>query len=103
MYYLWIIQSFQSTSNSSTHANRKFKKKNILDDDFFLYLDLYLCDDNGKLTIRLYNKRDYFKFPIVIFRFWAAIFFLHQLSVFMLKPVKYQDLIDRWRLLTTKL
>ena len=33
------------------------------------YLDCYLLIDNGKLTTRLYDKRDDFNFPIVNFPF----------------------------------
>ena len=37
-----------------------------------LYLDCYLCTDNGKLTTRLYDKRDDFNFPIVNFPFLSS-------------------------------
>ena len=36
------------------------------------YLACYLCIDNGKLTTRLYNKRDDFNFPIVNFLFLSS-------------------------------
>ena len=36
------------------------------------YLDLYLYIDNGKLTIRLYDKQDDFNFPIVNFPFLSS-------------------------------
>ena len=36
------------------------------------YLDCYLYIDNGKLTTRLYGKRDDFNFPIVIFPFLSS-------------------------------
>ena len=48
-----------------------------------LYLDCYLYIDNGKLTTRLYDKRDDFIFPIVNFHSWAVIFLLHQHTAFM--------------------
>ena len=37
------------------------------------YLDCYLYIDNGKLTTRLYEKRDDFNFPIVNFSFLCCI------------------------------
>ena len=36
------------------------------------YLDCYLYMDNGKLTTRLYDKRDDFNFPIVNFPFLSS-------------------------------
>ena len=36
------------------------------------YLDCYLYIDNGKLTTRLYNKRDDLNFPIVNFPFLSS-------------------------------
>ena len=36
------------------------------------YLDCYLYSDNGKLTTRLYDKRDDFNFPIVNFPFLSS-------------------------------
>ena len=36
------------------------------------YLDCYLYTDNGKLTTRLYNKRDDFNFPIFNFPFLSS-------------------------------
>ena len=36
------------------------------------YLDCYLYIDNGKLTTRLYDKRDDFNFPIVNFPFLSS-------------------------------
>ena len=36
------------------------------------YLDCYLYIDNGKLTTRLYDKRDDFTFPIVNFPFLSS-------------------------------
>ena len=37
------------------------------------YLDFYNYIDNGKLTTRLYDKRDDFNFPIVNFPFLTSI------------------------------
>ena len=45
---------------------------------FASYLDCYLCIDNGKLTTMLYDKRDYFNFPIVNF----LLFLLHHHTAF---------------------
>ena len=39
---------------------------------FSSYLDCYLYIDNGKLTTRLYDKRDEFNFPIVNFSFLSS-------------------------------
>ena len=36
------------------------------------YLDCYLYIDNGKLSTRLYDKRDDFNFPIVNFPFLSS-------------------------------
>ena len=36
------------------------------------YLDCYLYIDNGKLTTRLYDKRDDFNFPVVNFPFLSS-------------------------------
>ena len=36
------------------------------------YLDYYLYIDNGKLSTRLYDKRDDFNFPIVNFPFLSS-------------------------------
>ena len=38
----------------------------------FSYLDFYLYIDNGKLTTRLYEKRDDFNFPVVNFPFLSS-------------------------------
>ena len=38
------------------------------------YLDCYLYIDNGKLTTRLYDKRDGFNFPIVNFPFLSGVY-----------------------------
>ena len=39
---------------------------------FSSYLDLYLHIDNGKLTFRLYNKRDNFNFSLLNFPFLSS-------------------------------
>ena len=49
---------------------------------FSSYLDCYLYIDNGKLTTRLYDKRDDFNFPILTFHSWAVISLLHQHTAF---------------------
>ena len=46
------------------------------------YLDCYLYIDNGKLATRLYDKRDYFNFPIVNFPFLSSNILLHQHTAF---------------------
>ena len=47
-----------------------------------LYLDCYLYIDNGKLTTRLYDKRDTSIFPLLTFHSWAVISLLHQHTAF---------------------
>ena len=49
------------------------------------YLDCFLYMDNGKLNTRLYDKRDYFNFPIVNFPFLNTRIFRgqHQHTEFM--------------------
>ena len=74
------------------------------------YLDCYLCIDNGKLVTKLYDKRD-FKFLIVDFHFLCSnILLVPAYGVYVGQVVasvkaccKYQDFVDRGKLLTSKL
>ena len=75
------------------------------------YLDCYLYIDNGKLTTRLYDKRDDFNFPIVNFPFLSsnipsALAFgvsVSQLIRYARASSNYQDFMERGKVLTTKL
>ena len=76
------------------------------------FLDLYLqYDQRGQLTTRLYDKRDDFDFPIVNFPFLDSNIpasptygiYMSQLIRYFRACSKYQDFLDRCRLLTNKL
>ena len=76
------------------------------------YLDLYLqYDQNGRLTTKLYDKRDDFDFPIVNFPFLDSNIpaspsygiYMSQLIRYSRACSRYQDFLDRCRLLTNKL
>ena len=74
------------------------------------YLD-YLYIDYGKLTTRLYDKRDDFNFPIVNFPFLSSNIpsapaygvYVSQLIRYARACSNYQDYMERWKVLTTKL
>ena len=74
------------------------------------YLDCYLYIDNGKLTTRLYDKRDYFNFPIVNFLFRsndipsapAYGVYIWQLIRYARAYSNYQDFMERGKMLNTK-
>ena len=75
------------------------------------YLDCYLYIDNGKLATRLYYERDDFNFPIVNFPFLTSKspsapaygVYVSQLIRFARACSNYQDLMERGKVLTTKL
>ena len=75
------------------------------------YLDCYLYIDNGKLTTRLYDKRDDFNFPIVNFPFLGSNIpsapaygvYVSQLIRYARTCSNYQDFMERGKVLTTKL
>ena len=75
------------------------------------YLDCYLYIDNGKLTTRLYDKRDDFNFPIVNFPFLSSNIpsapvygvCVSQLIRYARTCSNYQDFKERGKVLTTKL
>ena len=76
------------------------------------YLDLYLEYDNkGNLCTRLYDKRDDFNFPIVGFPVLCSNIpashaygvYVSQLNRYSRACSKYQDFLDRAKLLTNKL
>ena len=75
------------------------------------YLDCFLHMDNGKLSTRLYDKRDDFNFPIVNLPFLSSNIpsaqaygvYVSQLIRYAIACSKYQDYIDRGKLLTTRL
>ena len=74
------------------------------------YLDCYLYIDNGKLTTRFYDKRD-FNFPIVNFPFLsnnihsapAYGVYVSQLIRYARTCSNYQDFMERGKVLTAKL
>ena len=74
-------------------------------------LDYYLYIDNGKLTTRLYDKRDDFNFPIVNFPFLSSNIpsapaygvYVSQLIRYAIACSNYQDFMERGKVLTTKL
>ena len=55
-----------------------------------LYLDLYLYSDHGKLTTRLYDKRNEFNCPIVNFPFLSS-----SIPFALISGVHVSPLIDR--------
>ena len=76
------------------------------------YLDLHLeIDSRGKLTTKLYDKRDSFNFPIVNFPFMSSNIpsapaygvYISQLIRYSRACDQYQDFLDRVHLLTNKL
>ena len=75
------------------------------------YLNCYLYIDNGKLTTRLYDKRDDFNFPIVNFLFLSSNIpsapaygvYVSQLIRYARTCSNYQDSMERGKVLTTKL
>ena len=77
----------------------------------YRYLDCYLYIDNGKLTTRLYDKRDDFNFPIVNFPFLSSnIPSAPAYGVYVSQSIRYartcsnyQDFMERGKVLTTKL
>ena len=74
------------------------------------YLDCYLYTDNGKLTTRLYDKRDDFNFPIS-FPFLSSNIpsapahsvYVSQLIRYARTCSNYQDFMELGKVLTTKL
>jgi len=74
------------------------------------FLDLEI-DSEGRLRIKLYDKRDYFNFPIVNFPFICSNIpaapsygvYIVQLIRYSRACGSYQDFLDRGLLLTTKL
>ena len=78
---------------------------------FSSYLDRYLYIDNGKHTIRLYDKRDDFNFPIVNFPFLSSNIpsvpaygvYVSQLFRYARACSNYQDFMERGKVLTTRL
>ena len=74
-------------------------------------LDCYLYIDNGKLTTRLYDKRDDFNFPTVNFPFLSSNIpsapaygvYVSQLIRYARPYSNYQDFMERGKVLTTKL
>ena len=75
------------------------------------YLECYLYIDSRKLTTRLYDKRDDFNFPIVNCPFLnsnipsasAYGVYVSQLIRYARACSNYQDLMERGKVLTTKL
>ena len=73
--------------------------------------EFYLYIDNGKLTTRLYDKRDDFNFPIVNFPVLSSNIpsapaygvYVSQLIRYARAFSNYQDLLERGKVLTTKL
>jgi hypothetical protein len=76
------------------------------------YLDLHLeIDSEGRLRTKLYNKRDYFNFPIVNFPFICSNIpaapayevYISQMIRYSRACGSYQDFFDRGLLLTRQL
>ena len=75
------------------------------------YLDCYLYTDSGKLTTRLYDKRDDFNFPIVNYPFLSKDIpsapaygvYVSQLIRYARACSNYQDFMEFGKVLTTKL
>ena len=72
------------------------------------YLDCYLYIDNGKLTTRLYDKRDYFNFPIPFLSSNipsapAYGVYVSHLIRYARACSNYQDFMECGKVLTTKL
>ena len=75
------------------------------------YLDCYLYIDYGKLTNRLYDKRDDFNFLIINFPFLSSNIpsapaygvYVSQLIRYARTCSNYQDFMEREKVLTTKL
>ena len=90
---------------------RELEIKETRDTAASLYLDCYLYIDNGKLTTRLYDKRDDFNFPIVNFPFLSSNIpsapaygvYVSQLIHYARTCSNYQDFMEREKVLTTKL
>ena len=74
-------------------------------------MDSYLCIDNGKLDTMHYDKCDDINFSIVNFPFLSSNIpsapgygvYVSQLIRYVRACSKYQDFIERWKLLTTTL
>ena len=91
---------------------RKFEIKETTETAAFSsYLDCNLYIDSGKLTTRLYNKRDDFNFLIVNFLFLSSNIpsvpaygvYVSQLIRYARACSNYQDFMERGKVLTTKL
>ena len=75
------------------------------------YLDCYLYIESGKLTTRLYDKRDGFNFPIVNFPLLSSNIpsataygvYVSQLIRYTRACSNYQDFMERGKVLTTRL
>ena len=71
------------------------------------YLDCYLYINSGKLTTRLYDKRDGFNFPIVNFPLLSSNIpygvYVSQLIRYNRACSNYQDFMERGKVLTTRL
>ena len=75
------------------------------------YLDCYLYIDYGKLTNRLYDKRDDFNFLVINFPFLSSNIpsapaygvYVSQLIRYARTCSNYQDFMERGKVLTTKL
>ena len=73
-------------------------------------LDCYLYIDNGKLTTRLYDKRDDFNFPIVNFQFLSSNIpsapaygiYVSELIRYARACSNYQDFMGLGKVFTTK-
>ena len=90
---------------------RELEIKETTDITSASYLDGYLGIDNGKLDTRHYDKRDDFNFSIVNFPFLSSNIpsapgygvYVSQLIRYVRACSKYQDFIERWKLLTATL
>ena len=71
MYCLWKTQTFAEYLEF-IYPRELETKETTQTPATSSYLDSYLFIDNGKLTTRLYDKRDDFNFPIVNFPFLSS-------------------------------
>ena len=99
MYCLWKTQNLQSIWNSSIHTCELEIKETMETAASSSYLDCYLYIDNGKLTTRLYDRRDDFNFPIVNFPFLSsnissAPAYVSQLIRYARACSNYQDFME---------
>ena len=104
-------ESCISLSHLIGYGAGELKIKETTEAAAFSYLDWYLYIDSGKLTTRLYDKRDDFNFPIVNFPFLSSNIpsapaygvYVSQLIRYARACSNYQGFMERGKVLTTKM